>query len=187
MAYDIIRWICGVVLFTVLLSVMCIVTKKKGKKTGKAAVTAAFTAIIITAVSFFIPIENAVHPFKSVEDIFSYRYHEELLTYFQCDEGVVCIAGRSDGSNINYCFEKRDGKYYLPFNLVDDTQRRSSIHGIFIIKKFDTQTIVFTQVSGTQYDGEDFTDGGMGYSYYVIDGKFNSAKLTYEGEKIQLV
>lgn len=187
MAYDIIRWICGFALFAVMLSIMCVITKKKGTKTGKSAVTAAFASIIITAVCFFIPIENIVHPFNSVEDIFSYRYHEELLTYFQCDEGVVCIAGRTDGSNINYCFEKHDGKYYLPFALIDDTQRRSSIHGIFIIKSFDTQTIVFTQVSDTQYDGKDFIDGGMGYSYCVIDGKFNSSKLTYEGEKIQLV
>lgn len=187
MAYDIIRWVCGVVLFAVLLSVMCIIAKKNGKKTGKSAVTAAFASIIITAVCFFIPIENVVHPFSSVEDIFSYRYHEELLTYFQCDEGVICIAGRTDGSNINYCFEKRDGKYYLPFTLVDDTQRRSSIHGIFIIKSFDTQTIVFTQVGGTEYDGESFIDGGMGYSYFVIDGKFNPSCLTCDGEKIQLV
>ena len=56
MAYDIIRWICGAVLFVILLTVLCIVSKKK----GKAAVTAAFVSIILTAASFLIPVENYI-------------------------------------------------------------------------------------------------------------------------------
>ena len=67
MAYDIIRWICGAVLFAILVTVLCIVSKKK----GKAAVTAAFVAIILTAVSFFVPLENYIHPFDSVEKLFA--------------------------------------------------------------------------------------------------------------------
>lgn len=183
MAYDIIRWICGGILFVILLLILCIVLKKK----GKGAVTAAFVSIILTAVAFVVPIENYVHTFKDVEDIFAYKHHEELLTYFQCDDGVVCIAGRPDGSNINYYFDKKDGKLQIPFSLTDDTQRRSSKYGIYMIKNFENQTMVFTQVSDSEYDGAKFKDGGMGYYYMVIDGFFIPSKLSVSGEKVTLV
>ncbi len=183
MAYDIVRWIGGAVIFAILVTVLCIVSKKK----GKAAVTAAFTAIILTAVSFVIPFENYIHPFDSVEKLFAYRYHEELITYFECDEGVVCIAGRNNGSNVNYCFNKDGGKLLLPFSLMDDTQHRSSKYGVFLIKKFENQNVVFTQVDDVKYDGEDFRDGGSGYYYFVVDGNFIQSRLTCNGEKVVLV
>lgn len=183
MAYDIIRWICGAVFFAVLLTILCIVSKKK----GKAAVTAAFIAIILTAVSFVIPFENYIHPFSSVEKLFAYRYHEELVTYFECDEGVVCIAERNNGSNVNYCFNKKDGKLLLPFSLVDDTQHRSSKYGVYLIKKFENQTLIFTQVSDSAYDGKDFTVSDSGYYYCIVDGNFLPSRLTCSGEKVVLV
>lgn len=183
MAYDIVRWIGGAILFAILLTVLCIVSKKK----GKAAVTAAFVSIILTAVSFVIPIENYVHPFSSVEKLFAYRYHEELVTYFECDEGVVCIAGRNDGSNVNYCFEKKGDKLLLPFSLVDDTQHRSSKFGVYLVKKFENQTLVFTQVSDSAYDGNAFAASDSGYYYYTVDGNFIPSRLTCSGEKVVLV
>ena len=183
MAYDIIRWICGAVLFVILLTVLCIVSKKK----GKAAVTAAFVSIILTAASFLIPVENYICSFTSVEKLFGYRYHEELVTYFECDEGVVCIAERGSGVNVNYCFIKKDGKLTLPFSLVDDTQHRSSKYGVFLIKKFENQSVIFTQVSRTAYDGVEFKDGGVGYYYFVVDGNFIPSRLTVSGEKVVLV
>lgn len=183
MAYDIIRWIGGVILFAVILTVLCIISKKK----GKAVVTAAFISIILTAFFFLVPVENYVHPFDDIETAFAYRYHEPLLTYFQCDEGVVCIAEKNDGSNINYCFNKDDGHYYLPLSIVDQTQMRSSSYGVFMIKRFDKQTIIFTQVSQTEYNGKPFSDGGMGYFYFVIDGNFNPSRLTCSGKKVDLV
>ncbi len=183
MAYDIIRWIGGAVLFAILLIVLCLVSKKK----SKAAVTAAFTAIILTAVSFVIPLENYIHPFTSVEKLFEYRYHEQLITYFECDEGVVCIAERNNGSNVNYCFNKDGEKLLLPFSLMDDTQHRSSKYGVFLIKKFKNQSLIFTQVDDVKYDGEDFRNGGMGYYYFVVDGNFIPSRMTCSGEKVELV
>lgn len=183
MAYDIIRWIGGAVLFAILVTVLCIVSKKK----GKAAVTAAFVAIILTAVSFVVPLENYIHPFYSVEKLFAYRYHEELITYFECDEGVVCIAERNNGSNVNYCFNKDGDKLLLPFSLMDDTQHRSSKYGVFLIKKFENQSLVFTQVDDVKYDGKDFQDGGAGYYYFVVDGNFIPSRLTCNGEKVVLI
>lgn len=183
MAYDIIRWIGGAVLFAILVTVLCIVSKKK----GKAVITAAFTSIILTAVSFVVPLENYIHPFDSVEKLFAYRYHEELVTYFECDEGIVCIAERNNGSNVNYCFDKDGKKLLLPFSLVDDTQHRSSKFGVYLMKKFENQTLIFTQVDDSQYDGKAFSDGGMGYYYFVVDGNFIPARLTCSGEKVVLV
>lgn len=183
MAYDIVRWIGGAVVFAILLTVLCIVSKKK----GKAAVTAAFTAIILTAVSFVVPLENYIHPFDSVEKLFDYRYHENLVTYFGCDEGVVCIAERNDGSNVNYCFNKDGKKILLPFSLMDDTQHRSSKYGVFLIKKFEEQNLIFTQVDDVAYDGKEFTNGGAGYYYFVVDGHFIPSRLTCNGEKVVLV
>lgn len=183
MAYDIIRWICGGVLFVILLAVLCFALKKR----GKGAVTAAFISIILTAVSFLIPFENYIHPFTSVEKLFDYRYHENLVTYFECDEGVVCIAERNNGSNVNYCFNKDGEKLMLPFSLVDDTQHRSSKYGVFLIKKFKNQSLIFTQVDDTAYDGTPFADGGAGYYYYIVDGNFIPSRLTCSGEKVVLV
>lgn len=184
MAYDIVRWICGVILFAVILTVLILFFKQKK---AKAVVTSAFAAIIITAILFFIPFENYVYRFPSIEKIYEYKHHEPLLTYFQGNEGIVCIAERSDGSNINYYFQKKQDKYTIPFSVTDSTQRRSSRYGVFMIKKFDTETIIYTQVSDIEYDGEKFQNGGMGYYYYVIDGNFIASKLTYLGEKITLV
>lgn len=184
MAYDIVRWICGVVLFAVILIVLCLAFKQKK---AKAAVTAAFTAIILTAISFFVPFENYFYNFSSVKKIYEYKHHEPLLTYFQGNEGVVCIAERNDGSNINYYFEKKQDKYIIPFSITDNTQRRSSRYGIFMIKKFKNETIIYTQVSDAEYNGEKFESGGMGYYYFIIDDGFIQSKLTCDGEKINLV
>jgi hypothetical protein len=183
MAYDIIRWICGAVLFVILLVVLCFALKKK----GKGVVTAAFISIILTAASFLVPVENYICNFTSVEKLFAYRYNEELVTYFECDEGVICIAERSSGVNVNYCFKKDGDRLLLPFSLVDNTQHKSSKYGVFLVKTFDNQSIIFTQISGTEYNGEAFQDGGMGYYYFVVNGKFIPSYLTYSGEEIVLV
>ena len=57
----------------------------------------------------------------------------------------------------------------------------------FLIKKFENQSVIFTQVSRTAYDGAEFQDGGVGYYYFVVDGNFIPSRLTVSGEKVVLV
>ena len=75
----------------------------------------------------------------------------------------------------------------LPFSLMDDTQHRSSKYGVFLIKKFENQSLVFTQVDNVKYDGKGFQDGGEGYYYFVVDGNFIPSRLTCNGEKVVLI
>lgn len=184
MAFNYIRWAAGVFLFFLILVILMMITKK----TGKSVLISAFTAIIIVAVSFFIPIENYFRSFPTVEEAFSYRYHEELLTYAECDEGALCVARRDDMHYFYYAFTRDDEGYKLPKSLIKTTVTRSSVQGVYLFEKFESKTIIMTQVLDSAYKGEAFQPCRNGYySYTVIDGEVDYSALTCKGEKVLLV
>ncbi|MBQ8575432.1 MAG: hypothetical protein IJ447_05225 [Clostridia bacterium] len=184
MAYDIVRWVAGVLLFFLLIAVLVLFVKKA----GKAVLIAALTSVSLVAVSLLVPVENFFYSFNSVEDIFNYRYHEKLLTYAECDEGVVCVGQKDAVSYVYYSFTKDSEGYKLPKNLVTKTIFRSSEHGIYLFEKFENQTVIMTQVLDSAYNGEDFSPCSNGYySYTVVDGNVDYSALTCKGEKVKLI
>ncbi|MBR3835650.1 MAG: hypothetical protein IKJ69_02530 [Clostridia bacterium] len=184
MAYDIVRWIAGAVIFLLLIAVLVLFTKK----TGRAVLIAAFTSVILVAVSLLVPVENYFFSFNSVEDIFNYRYHEDLLTYAECEEGVLCVAQKDALNYAYYSFTRDEEGYKLSKNLVPDTVFRSSEHGVYFFEKFETRTIIMTQVTGSAYKGENFIPCSNGYySYTVVDGAVDYSALSCNGEKVKLI
>ena len=184
MIYGLVRWSAGFFIFFLLIAILILVTKK----TGKAILISAFTAVITVAVLLIIPVENTIFSFKSVEDVFNYRYHENLLTYAECDEGVLCVAQKDSVSYVYYSFPKDDEGYKLPKELVSTVLYRSSKSGVYIFQKFENQTLILTQVSGSEYDGNAFTECKRGYyTYTVVEGNVNYSLLTCNGEKVKLV
>lgn len=184
MIYNSIRWAAGIFIFFLALVILMMITKK----TGKSALISAFIAIILVAVSLFVPFENYFYSFPTVEQAFSYRYHEELLTYAECDEGVLCVARRDDMNYFYYSFPKGDEGYKLPKSVTKTTMTRSSVQGVYLFETFESQTIILTQVLDSAYKGEAFTPCKNGYySYTVIDGAVDYSALTCKGERVSLV
>lgn len=184
MAYDIVRWGIGIVLFVAIALILNHVTKNK----GKSLLIASFAAIIAVAVLLLVPVENFVYGFPTVEKIYNYRHHEKLLTYAECDEGVLCVGQKDELNFVYYTFEKKDGKYKLPTIGSEDSFFRSSKYGIYTFKRFNNQVIIITQVPNSTYDGKKFEECSLGYyTYTVIDGDFNYSLLYCSGEKVNLV
>lgn len=184
MAYDIVRWVAGALLFFLLIAVLVLFIKK----TGKAILISAFISVGLVAVSLLVPVENFFYSFNSVEDIFNYRYHEKLLTYAECDEGVVCVGQKDSISYVYYSFTKDSEGYKLPKNIVSKMIFRSSEHGVYFFEKFENQTVIMTQVLDSAYNGEAFTPCSNGYySYTVVDGEVDYSALTCKGEKVKLI
>lgn len=184
MAYDLVRWIAGALIFFLLIAILVLFTKKM----GKVVLISAFTSVIVVAVSLLVPVENYFFSFNSVEDIFNYRYHEKLLTYAECDEGVLCVAQKDAINYVYYSFTRSEEGYNLSKNLMSNVVIRSSEHGIYLLEKFENQTIIMTQVSGSAYKGKTFETCDYGYYYYaVVDGNVDYSALTCEGEKVKLV
>lgn len=184
MIYGLVRWAAGFIVFFLLIAVLSLVIKK----TGKAVLISAFAAVITVAVLLVFPVENVLFSFKSVEDIFNYRYHEKLLTYAECDEGILCVAQKDSVSYVYYSFPKDDEGYKLPKELVSTVVYRSSKSGVYIFRKFENQTLILTQVRDSEYDGNKFTECKRGYyTYTVVDGDVNYSLLTCKGEKVKLV
>lgn len=185
MAYDFVRWGVAIVLFAALAVILIKTTKNK----AKSILVASFAGIISFAILLLVPIENYVYKFKSVEQIYSYRYHEKLLTYAECDNGVICV-GQKDAYNfVYYTFDKDGDKYKLP--KINDKKMvvRSSKYGIYMIKQFGEQTLILTQAKDSQYNGNEFKECELGYYYYtfISDGVFHYNLLTCSGEKVQLM
>lgn len=184
MAYDIVRWGVGIVLFVAIALILNHITKNK----GKSLLVASFAAIISVAVLLLVPVENYIFGFSSVEKIYSYRHHEKLLTYAECDEGVLCVGKKDEMNYVYYTFDKVDGKYKLPSIGSEDSFFRSSKFGIYTFKRFANQVIIITQVPNSTYDGKKFEECELGYyTYTVIDGDFNYSLLYCSGEMVKLV
>lgn len=184
MVFNTIRWAAGIFLFFLFLVIFMAITKK----TGKSALISAFVAVIMVAVSLFIPVENTFYTFLSVEDAFRYRYHEELLTYAECNEGALCVARRDEMNYFYYSFPRNDDGYKLPKNIVSKTVTRSSAQGVYLFEKFENQTIILTQVLNSEYKGEAFKPCPNGYySYTVVDGEVDYSALSCSGKKVKLV
>lgn len=183
MAYDFVRWGFGLVLFAVLLAVLII--KKKDK--AKSALISAFTAIILSALLLFVPIENVFYSFKSAEKIYTYAHHEELVSVAECDEGIVCVGKKDESNYVYYSFNKSSKGYKLPNQLNDNTQFHSSKFGIYIIKQFNEQTIILTQAKDSSYNGEEFKPTDAGYYYAVIGSPMNFSHLYCGDEQVTLI
>lgn len=184
MIYGLVRWSAGFIVFFLLIAVLSLFIKK----TGKAVLISAFAAVITVAVLLVVPVENAFFSFKSVEDVFGYRYHEQLLTYAECDEGLLCVAQKDSVSYVYYAFPKDDEGYKLPKSLVSTVLYRSSKSGVYIFQKFENQTLILTQVRDSEYNGNKFTECRRGYyTYTVVDGNIDYSLLTCKGEKVKLV
>lgn len=184
MIFNSIRWAAGIFIFFLLLVILMMITKK----TGKSALISAFIAVIFVAVSLFVPIENKFYSFVSVEEAFSYRYHEELITYAECDEGALCVARRDEMNYFYYSFPKGDGGYKLPTNVTSKMITRSSAKGVYMFERFENQTIILTQILDSEYNGEAFIPCSNGfYSYTVVDGEVDYSALSCKGEKVKLV
>jgi len=183
MTYDIVRWAFGLILFIVMMIIMIKITKNK----GKSIVSAACTALVISGVLLLIPVENYFYSFCSVEKAYNYKHHEALISYVECDEGVLCIGQKTDGSFICYTLEKSEKGYKLPQGLNEKIRNHSSKFGIFIFKQFDNQSLILTQVRGSKYDGKDFVDNGDGYYYFIVDGKIINSCIGVGSEKVTLV
>lgn len=185
MAYDFVRWGAAIVIFIALIIILIKITKNK----GKSVLISSFAAIITFALLLLVPVENFFYGFKSVEKIYSYRYHEPLLTYAECDEGVLCVGQKDQYNIVYYTFDKDGNKYKIPSLSDDKIIVRSSKYGIYLIKEFENQTLIVTQAKDSQYNGNKFEECKMGYYYYtfISDGMFNYNLLTCEGEKVQLM
>ncbi|MCQ2486207.1 MAG: hypothetical protein MJ168_12875 [Clostridia bacterium] len=185
MAYDFVRWGVALVIFVALIIILIKVTKNK----AKSILIASFSAIIAFGLLLLVPIENFVYSFKSVEQIYSYRYHEKLLTYAECDDGVMCVGQKDEFNYVYYTFDKENGEYKLPKINDEKMVVRSSKYGIYMIKQFKNQTLILTQAKDSQYNGNKFKECELGYYYYtfISDGVFNYNLLTCSGEKVQLM
>ena len=184
MAYDFVRWGLGIVIFVALSIILSRVTKNK----GKSILIASFAGIIIAAALLLLPVENLFSGFQTVEKIYSYRHHEPLLTYAECDEGVLCVGKKDEIDYVYYSFDKENGKYKLPGLDDEKTIYRSSKYGVYIFKRFDDQMLIITQVPNSSYDGKNFEKCSSGYyTYTVIEGNFNYSFLKCSGEQVNLV
>ena len=184
MAYDFVRWGVAAGIFVILMIILSITIRKK----GKAALVASFAAIITFAVMLLVPVENFVYGFPTVEKIFSYRYHEKLLTYAECDEGVFCIGQKDENNFVYYSFTKDAKGYKLPSLTTDDAVFLSSKFGIYMMKRFENQMIIVTQAENSEYNGAKFEPCSSGYyCYTVVEGEFNYTLLTCDGERVNLV
>lgn len=182
MAYDLIRWGLGALLFVILSIILVRVTKKK----GKSLLISSFTALIVGAVLLLFPFENLFYSFGTVEDIFSYRHHENFVAAAECNSGVLTVGNDKDGENVYYTFKKDAGGYKL--NEKDNITIRSSTHGIYIFANFGNDSIILTYAENSAYNGENFTALCDGLSYYALnDENFSPSKLTSNGEKVNLV
>lgn len=178
------RLAAGVFVFFLALVIFMMITKK----TGKSVLISAFAAIICFAVLLFVPVENSFRSFDTVEQAFVYRYHEELLTYAECDEGALCVAVRDEMNYFYYSFPRGEDGYKLPKKLTQTTVMRSSPQGVYLFEKFDKQTIILTKVLDSAYNGEAFKPCVNGYySYTVVEGEVDYSALTCKGEKVSLV
>lgn len=184
MTYDIVRWVFGLILFVILFVVLNLVTKKKK---GTLAVTSAFAAIIVAAALLLFPVENLFYSFNSVEAAYKYKHHEELLTYGECEVGALCIGQKNDGSFVCYSIVKEGNKYKLPAGVDEDIRHRSSKYGFFLIKNFGEKTVILTQVSNIEYDGQKFKPLDGGYNFIAVDSPFIETRLSINGERVQLV
>ncbi|MBP3441629.1 MAG: hypothetical protein J6L62_02380 [Clostridia bacterium] len=184
MIFNSIRWAVGIFIFFLLLVILMMVTKK----TGKSALISAFVAVILVAVSSFVPVENYFYSFADVEQAFSYRYHEELITYAECDEGALCVSRRDEMNYFYYSLPKDSEGYKLPNNVTSKMITRSSAKGVYMFEKFENQTIILTQILDSEYNGEPFVPCSNGYyTYTVVDGDVDYTALSCAGEKVKLV
>lgn len=185
MAYDFVRWGVGIVIFIAVSLILIKVTKNK----GKSILIASFSAIISVALLLLVPVENFFYGFPTVEKVYSYRYHEKLLSYAECDAGALCIGQKDDNNFVYYSFEKEDGKYKLPTLNSDDTVFRSSKFGIYMFKEFENGVLIVTQAKNSCYDGVPFKEctGGYYYCFGVTDDILNCGLITCEGEQVTLV
>lgn len=184
MAYDFVRWGIGIVIFVAAALILIKVTKNK----GKSILIASFAAIMVFAVLLLVPVENFVYKFPTVEKVFSYRYHEKLISYAECDEGVFCIAQKDENNFVYYAFEKEDGKFKLPKFQSDNIIYRSSKYGVYMFKQFENQGLIVTQAANSLYDGKPFKECEGGYYYcYVVENPISYSKLTCDGETVKLV
>jgi hypothetical protein len=181
MAYDFIRWGFGLLLFIILLVILILTTKKK----GRSIIVSAFIAIIISSVLLLFPVENYFYNFSTVEQIFSYRHHEQLLTYAECDSGVLSVGVKNDGSYVFYTFAKSESGYQLMRK--DNISYRSSKYGVYLISNFGDETIIMTQVAGSSYDGKNFEPIGNGYYCTIIHGNADISLLMCSGNTVSLV
>ncbi len=185
MAYDLIRWAAGAVVFCGMLAVLILALKKEKLRS---VFLSAAVAVVLVWIMFIAPIENLFYRFKTVEDIFSYRYTDNLIGYAECDEGVVCIATKGEVSTrYYYSFGKDADGYKLPTNVFREAEIHSSEYGVFAMESFDTQTVIITQIENAEYDGESFAECAKGYYTYTVNGSVNYSALTCAGEKISLV
>ena len=188
MTYDLVRWGFGLLLFIILAVTICLITKKKGNlQIGKTIIISAFTSIIIAAALLLFPVENLFFSFKSVEDAYKYKHHEDLITYGLSEQGALCIGQKNDGSFVCYSIIKEGDKYMLPGGVDEDIRHRSSHYGYFLIKNFGQKTVIITQVSGCAYKEQDFVALDNGFFYAEIDSPFLENHLTNNGERIVLV
>lgn len=184
MAYDLVRWAIGIVIFVPLLLILIKTTSNK----SKSALISAFAAIITSAILLLVPVENIFVSFKTVEKVYSYRHHEELLTFAECDEGALCVGKKDEGDYVFYSFNKSAKGYKLPKFGEDTPSFRSSKFGIYTFKRFRNQMLIITQAEGSSYDGHAFSKCSLGYyTYTVIDGDFNYSLLSCGGEKVVLI
>lgn len=184
MFFMVMRLAAGIFIFCLALVIFMLITKK----TGKSVLISAFAGVISFAVLLFVPVENSFRSFETVEQAFAYRYHEELLTYAECNEGALCVARRDEMNYFYYSFPRTDEGYKLPKELTQTTLTRSSTQGIYHFEKFETQTIILTQVIGSAYNGKDFSPCPNGYySYTVVEGEVDYSAITCNGEKVDLV
>lgn len=188
MTYDLVRWGFGLVLFIILTVTICLITKKRGKlQVGKTVIVSAFTAIIISAALLLFPVENAFFSFKSVEDAYKYKHHEDLITYGESEQGALCIGQKKDGSFVCYSIIKEGNDYKLPGGVDEDIRHRSSKYGYFLIKNFGQKTVIITQVADCEYKEQKFIPLDNGFFYAEIDSPFLESYLTNNGERIILV
>ena len=148
---------------------------------GKANVTNATIGAILDE-------EENLVCLPTVEKVYNYRYHEKLLTYAECDEGAFCVGQKDENNFVYYTFSKDEKGYKLPTLNSDDTVKRSSNFGVYMLKRFDNQMLIVTQAENSAYNGVAFKPCSSGYySYTVVYGEFNYSKLTCCGEKVTLV
>ena len=184
MIFNSIRWGVGIFIFFLLLVIFMMITKK----TAKSALASAIVSILLVAVSLFVPVENYFYSFQTIEQAFAYRYHEELLTFAECDEGAICVGRRDTMNYYYYSFPRTDEGYKLPGGKTNSLVARSSAKGVYLFERFENQTLIITQVSNSEYNGEPFLPCENGYySYTIVEGDADYSALTCEGKKIQLV
>ncbi|MBQ7548487.1 MAG: hypothetical protein IJT03_02150 [Clostridia bacterium] len=181
MAYDLARWGLGLLIFIILLIIVLVTSKKKGRD----IMISLFVSIIISSSLLLYPVENHLYSFKSVEQIYNYRHHEDLVTYAECDYGVLTVGADASSDTVYYAFSKDEKGYHLLQS--DNITYRSSKYGIYIIKSFGPQMIILTKINNSAYNGEPFKSAGHDYFYTVIDKDADLSLLTYAGMGVSLV